>query len=72
MGSGKLLCERITQFDRFSFQGLVNDILLPIVVQHHPQIKQQISVRTAACWLHALGFNHTKGCLLMATSELTL
>ena len=38
------------------FRVWVNDVL-PIVVQHHPQIKQQISVRTATRWLHALGFH---------------
>ena len=39
------------------FRVWVNDVLLPMVVQHHPQVMQQISLRTATRWLHALGFN---------------
>lgn len=39
------------------FRIWVNDVLLPLVAQHHPQIKQAISVWTAAHWLHALGFH---------------
>ena len=39
------------------FRIWVNDVLLPMVVQYHPQVRQQISVSTAARWLHALGFH---------------
>ena len=42
------------------FRIWVNDVLLPIVAQHHPQVRQHISVRTAACWLHALGFHSSQ------------
>lgn len=39
------------------FRVWVNDVLLPIVVQHHPQTKQHISIHTATRSLHALGFH---------------
>ena len=39
------------------FRVWVNETLLPIVVQYHPQVRQQISVSTAARWLHTLGFH---------------
>ena len=40
------------------FKTWINGILLPIVTaEHHPQIQQQVSVRTATRWLHGLGFH---------------
>lgn len=39
------------------FRVWVNEDLLPIVIQYHPQVRQQISVSTAARWLHTLGFH---------------
>jgi hypothetical protein len=38
------------------FGNWVKKSLLPAVSQYHPQVQQHITVRTAACWLHVLGF----------------
>ena len=38
------------------FRCWVNESLLPIVQDHHPQVPAAISTRTARQWLHALGF----------------
>ena len=55
MGLGKLLFERITQLD---CRVWVNDVLLSMVVQYHPQIKKHISaVCTETSWVHVLGFH---------------
>ena len=35
----------------------VNNVLLPMVIQYHPQIKNTISTRTVTRWLHSLGFH---------------
>ena len=35
----------------------VNNVLLPMVIQYHPQIKNTISTRIATRWLHSLGFH---------------
>ena len=39
------------------FSEWINSNLLPIVRVHHPNIPGSISVRTAQCWLHKLGFD---------------
>ena len=40
-----------------TFCAWLESDLLPLVRQHHPDAPSKVSVSTAICWLHKLGFN---------------